>query len=339
MPLVEKNISLKPFNTFGIDVKANNFCQVFSEEALKALTEQEEFKQPILWLGGGSNMLLTDDFKGLVVKISLNGTEIDSQSEKEAIVAVGAGENWHEFVLWSLKQNLGGLENLSLIPGNVGTAPIQNIGAYGVELKDVFHNLEALDLKTGKVETFTKSQCEFGYRDSIFKRKEKGRYVIQKVRFKLTPESEYQTNTSYGAIEDEIKNLKKETSIHSISEAVINIRRRKLPDPKEIGNSGSFFKNPIVDRYKMEELWARFPKIVTYELSKYEYKLAAGWLIENDGWKGYREGDAGIHQNQALVLVNYGKAKGSDIQSLSKAIQASVFRNFGVKLEAEVNII
>ncbi len=336
---IQKNISLKPYNTFGLDVTAKNFCSITSIEDLKSLATLPDFKAPKLWLGGGSNMLLTKDFNGLVVQIALKGISIEKQSEDQTIVSVGAGENWHSFVLWTIEQKLGGIENLSLIPGNVGTAPIQNIGAYGVELKDVFLDLQAYNLDTNEVETLTKEECKFGYRDSIFKGEAKGKYVILNVRFILTSEKHYVLNTSYGAIENELLEMQWKPSLETVSKAVIQIRQRKLPDPKEIGNSGSFFKNPVVDKEKMESLKSRFPKLVSYALSENEYKLAAGWLIEQDGWKGYRDGDAGVHQNQALVLVNYGTAKGVDIQNLSKAIQASVFRTFEVNLEAEVNII
>lgn len=336
---VQENVSLKNYNTFGIDVNAKLFCEVNSIEDLLELSEREEFAGRKLILGGGSNVLLTHDFNGLVVLVALKGIDIKSSSGSKVLVSAMAGENWHEFVLWTLEQGLGGIENLSLIPGNIGTAPMQNIGAYGVELKDVFHSLEAFNIESKQVETFSNSQCEFGYRESIFKRSKKGKYIITKVNLELSPEDNYETNTSYGAITAELESLGKSPNIHSVSEAVINIRNRKLPNPKEIGNAGSFFKNPVVDRYKMEELWGRFPKIVSYELSKMEYKVAAGWLIEYDGWKGYTEGPAGIHKNQALVLVNHGGASGSQIESLSKAIRASIFRTFGIKLETEVNII
>jgi len=333
-----ENISLKPYNTFGIDAKAKLFFEVTSVDELLWITQQEVFKNSPLILGGGSNILLTGDYDGLVVKLDLKGRKIESARGDRTIVSAMAGENWHRFVLWTLDQNLGGLENLSLIPGNVGTAPIQNIGAYGVELKDTFHHLEALNLKTGNVEELNASDCQFGYRNSVFKNEAKGQYIITKVYFELS-NKEHKLNTGYGAIEQELKRLDEEKSIHSISKAVINIRQSKLPDPAEIGNSGSFFKNPVLSNSTVQKIKAKHPELVTYPVDNEHSKVAAGWLIERDGWKGKRFGDAGVHAKQALVLVNYGNAKGSEIRALAEQIKASVFRNFGVSLEAEVNII
>ena len=336
---IQHNISLKPYNTFGLDVNAKDFCEVTSIEELLELRTLAEFDQAKLWLGGGSNILLTRNFNGLVIKISIKGRELISRTDSSAKVAAYAGENWHNFVQWTLENKLGGIENLSLIPGNVGTAPMQNIGAYGVEIKDVFHSLEALNLESGKLETFTNKQCRFGYRESIFKNKLKGKYVIVKVLFDLTPEEKHILNTSYGAIEEELKTHNLTPSIHTVSQAVINIRKSKLPDPNDIGNAGSFFKNPVVDLYKLEDLRKSFSDLKFYKLSDMEFKIPAGWLIEYNGWKGYKEEDVGVHNKQALVLVNHGKAKGYQIESLSKAIRASIFNTFGIKLETEVNII
>ncbi len=340
MITIRENVSLKPFNTFGIDVKGRYFTEAHSTEDLHDILDHKLFGSvPVLWMGGGSNILLVADFEGWVVRLNLLGKKQESEENGKMIVSANAGENWHQFVQWTLQQKLGGLENLSLIPGNVGTAPMQNIGAYGVEIKDTFLKLEALNIENGELETFDRKQCAFGYRESVFKRSLKGKYIITKVYFALTPEDFHKVNTQYGAIEDELQRMGKTSSIHSVSEAVIAIRSSKLPNPREIGNSGSFFKNPVVTSEQAEELKKAYPDIVAYPVSDTEVKLAAGWLIEKAGWKGYRKGDAGVHQKQALVLVNYGNASGREIVALSKEIQASVFHTFGVPLEAEVNII
>lgn len=336
---IQNNISLKKFNTFGIDVLAAHFCEITSIEDLHQVRNTKYFQGPKLILGGGSNILLTQNFNGLIVHANLKGIQLESTGPEGTIVSAMAGENWHQFVLWTLENNLGGIENLSYIPGNCGTAPMQNIGAYGVEIKDVFHSLDALDLATGEIVNFSKEDCQFGYRESIFKRSGKGRYLILKIYLNLKAENEHILSTSYGAIKDELLALGKEANIHSVSEAVINIRKRKLPNPQEIGNSGSFFKNPVVSAQKLAVLKKEFPEIVNFPLENGMHKLAAGWLIEKAGWKGYRKGDAGVHKNQALVLVNYGNALGSDIQKLSKEIRASIFRTFDLELETEVNII
>tara|TARA_R110002072_G_scaffold15884_13_gene63118 strand:- start:1452 stop:2468 length:1017 start_codon:yes stop_codon:yes gene_type:complete len=336
---IQNNISLKKFNTFGIDVLAAHFCEITSIEDLHQVRNTKYFQGPKLILGGGSNILLTQNFNGLIVHANLKGIQLESTGPEGTIVSAMAGENWHQFVLWTLENNLGGIENLSYIPGNCGTAPMQNIGAYGVEIKDVFHSLDALDLATGEIVNFSKEDCQFGYRESIFKRSGKGKYLILKIYLNLKAENEHILSTSYGAIKDELLALGKEANIHSVSEAVINIRKRKLPNPQEIGNSGSFFKNPVVSAQKLAVLKKEFPEIVNYPLENGMHKLAAGWLIEKAGWKGYRKGDAGVHKNQALVLVNYGNALGSDIQKLSKEIRASIFRTFDLELETEVNII
>lgn len=334
---IQENKSLKPYNTFGIDVKARYFAEARSIDDLREVLSKYKHENTLL-LGGGSNMLLTKDFDGLVLKVSLEGKEIIERNEQSALVSAMAGENWHDFVLWTLEQNLGGLENMSLIPGNVGTAPIQNIGAYGVELKDSFVKLEALELSSGELKEFNREDCKFDYRSSYFKYEGKGQFIITKVWFRLTA-ADHALNTSYGAIEAELKQLEGTPDIHSVSKAVINIRRRKLPDPAEIGNSGSFFKNPTVDAGQYRTLKTKHPELVAYELPGNQFKLAAGWLIEQAGWKGYRKGDAGVHRNQALVLVNYENASGSEIKELAMAIKESVFRTFAVDLEAEVNII
>jgi UDP-N-acetylmuramate dehydrogenase len=332
---IQKDISLLPYNSFHLDVKADEFIPVQSADELQEILNRGI--KPALILGGGSNLLLTKDVRGLVLKIEIGGIDEVKEDHLHIYVRVGAGENWHSFVQYSMKKDWGGLENLSLIPGNVGTAPIQNIGAYGVELKDVFFELEAYDRKEQKVFAFGVNDCRFGYRDSIFKSIEKGRYIILNVTFILNKNPVL--HTSYGAIREELK----KSGIHSptiqdVSQAVIKIRQSKLPDPNEIGNAGSFFKNPVVDQATFLFLSDKYPDMPSYPHEDQSVKLAAGWLIEQCGWKGYRKGDAGVHKNQALVLVNYGHATGAEILALSEKIQASVLKKFGVELEPEVNI-
>lgn len=289
-------------------------------------------------INGGSNMLLTHDFDGLVLKLNLKGIEIVSEDENLVKVKVNAGENWHEFVQWTLENDFGGLENLSLIPGNCGTAPIQNIGAYGVEIKDVMSELSALHIATAEVRVFTNEECKFDYRESVFKNELKGQYILLDVTFRLT-KNNHKLNTSYGAIQSELDKLNiRNPTIRDISRAVINIRQSKLPDPKEIGNSGSFFKNPVISRSQFEKLQKQYPDISGY-ISGDEVKVAAGWLIENAGWKGKRFGDAGVHEKQALVLVNYGSATGQEIYDLSQRILDDILEKFGIQLEREVNIL
>lgn len=331
------NISLKPYNTFGIDVKARNFVEVTSVEELRE-TLTNMYASELFILGGGSNMLLTKDVEKTVVHINLKGREIVEETEDEVVLQAMAGENWHEFVRYCISKNMGGLENLSLIPGNVGTAPIQNIGAYGVEIKDSFESCTAMDLQTLELMTFSREDCKFGYRDSIFKNEAKGRYIITSVNFRLRKRN-HKLNTSYGSIDQylEEKGVNNPT-IGDISEAVINIRESKLPNPKELGNSGSFFKNPVVSIEKLKELQAQFPEIPFYAVDENLVKVPAGWLIERAGLKGYREGDAGVHTKQALVLVNYGSATGKEILALSKKIQKKVEEMFGIEIQPEVNI-
>jgi len=332
------NISLKQYNTFGIDVKAKHFVSVKSVEELKSVLNLEAFPEKFI-LGGGSNMLLTKDVDVLVIHLDLKNIEITSKNEDTVIVKVATGENWHDFVLWCLEHNFGGIENLSLIPGNVGATPIQNIGAYGVELKDVFVSCEALHINTQKVRIFTKEECKFEYRNSIFKQDLKGKYVILNITLELTNKN-HKINTSYGAITEELKKMKVESpSIQDVSNAVITIRESKLPNPKVIGNSGSFFKNPIISKSHFNTLKINFPEIPSYSVSEENIKIPAGWLIEHLGFKGKRFGNYGVHNKQALVLVNYDDAKGEDIFKLSQLIQSSVKRIFDINLELEVNII
>lgn len=329
--------SLQALNTFGIAARARYFVEATTEAELREAFQLDI--TPQLILGGGSNMLLTQDFPGLVVKNNLLGKEIVEETETSAVVRVGAGENWHAFVRWALDQDLGGVENLSLIPGTVGAAPIQNIGAYGVELRDVFYKLEAMDIATGEIHTFTQMDCNFGYRDSVFKNELRGKYCITGVYLQLT-KTEHQINTSYGAIRDTLAaHGITEPTICDVSDAVIAIRSSKLPDPAQLGNSGSFFKNPEIESVHFEQLKQTFPHIVSYPGSDGKIKVPAGWLIEQCGWKGQRRGDAGCYDKQALVLVNYGTATGADIWQLAQEIANSVEEKFGIRLQPEVNVI
>ena len=337
--MIRHNVSLKPFNTFGMDVTASHFAAFESTDAITQILNEPGMRAlPLLVLGGGSNLLLTKNVTGLVLKNELRGISIVKAEGDTVYVRSAAGEVWHDFVLFTIAQNLGGVENLSLIPGSVGAAPMQNIGAYGVEVKDTFHELEAYEIATGKIRTFSLQECQFGYRESIFKQALKNQYIITSVTFRLTKNPTL--NTSYGAINDELKkqNISQPT-IRDVSNAVIAIRRSKLPDPKEIGNSGSFFKNPVVSKSHFEKLKLTFPEIPSYPVDSTSVKLAAGWLIERAGWKGKTLGNYGVHKMQALVLVNYGGAKGSEIYQLSEDILQSVKTLFGVELEREVNIL
>ena len=333
---IQENISLKAYNTFGIDVNAKRFIRVDSVYQLQQLLKVEK---DVFLISGGSNMLLTKDIDKLVVHIDIKGISIDKEDDNFVYLTVNAGENWHEFVLYCVAQNYGGLENLSLIPGNVGTCPIQNIGAYGVEVKDTITKLEAINIETTKLHTFSNEDCNFGYRNSIFKNKVKGEFVITSVAFKLTKQN-HNLNTSYGAIETELssKNIIN-PSLKDISNAVIAIRQTKLPDPKEIGNSGSFFKNPVITKSAFINLQKEYPNIPSYEISENEIKVPAGWLIETAGFKGKRFGDYGVHEKQALVLVNYNNASGKDIYTLAEEIQKHILNQFKIDLEIEVNII
>ena len=334
---IHENYSLRPYNTFGIDANAKLFNTFSSVDELEeSLMMYSQY--PVFILGGGSNILLTKDYEGVVLKNEIKGIEVMHEDEEHVYVKVGAGENWHQFVLYCINHNWAGVENLSLIPGNIGAAPIQNIGAYGVELDDVFWSLEAFHLKEKRIYTFTASDCEFGYRDSVFKNRYKDEFAILSVTFQLKKKPIF--HTSYGAITEELEKAGiKQVTIKAISDAVIKIRSSKLPDPKDIFNSGSFFKNPEISNEKYNELLPKFPGIIAYPLAKGTVKLAAGWMIEQCGWKGYRKGDIGVHAKQALVLVNYGNAKGKDIYDLSEEILQSVNKKFGVLLEREVNII
>lgn len=335
---IQQDFSLKRYNTFGIDAKAKFFVQVKTVQELRAILLSKEFTTKFI-LGGGSNMLLLTDVDALVIHIAIKGITVISEDEHHAIVKVMAGENWHEMVLWTIARNYGGLENMSLIPGNTGTAPVQNIGAYGVELKDNFVSCEALEKATDTLKTFTKEDCKFGYRESFFKNDGKDQYIITSVTFKLT-KTRHKLNTSYGSIEEELKkNGIKIPSIKDISNAVIAIRNSKLPNPKEIGNSGSFFKNPLVDQDTFQQFSKANPTAPFYKISESEYKIPAGWLIEQCGFKGKRFGDAGVHSKQALVLVNYGNATGAEIMDLATNIITEVEKKFNIRITPEVNLI
>lgn len=340
--MLQENISLKPFNSFSIDVMAQYFSEFNSSENLQIIIETIQKNknltpQPILILGGGSNILFTENFQGIVLKNNIQGIYLIREDEDYYFVQVAAGENWHQFVLHSLQQNWAGVENLSLIPGNVGASPMQNIGAYGVELKDVFYELTALHIVENKFCTFSKSDCEFGYRESVFKNQLKNQFIICSVTFKLKKKATI--NTTYGAIEQELQKMKiLSPNIQDVSNAVINIRNSKLPNPKIIGNAGSFFKNPSITFAQFEELKLQWPNISGYKNLNNTIKVAAGWLIEQCGWKGYRKNDIGCYDKQALVLVNYGNATGKEIYNLSEEIIQSVKTKFNITLSREINI-
>lgn len=338
--LIKENVSLKPYNTFGVEAIAKYFAVASNQDEVREILNwTKENNQKILLLSGGSNMLIVNDWDGLALKIEMHGIEIVESNEDEAIVKVNSAEVWNDFVQWCIERDLGGLENLSLIPGRAGTAPIQNIGAYGVEIKDTMTELTALEIATGQLRTFTNEQCKFGYRDSVFKNELKGQYLILDVSFKLTKKN-HKLHTEYGAIRNELAQMGIENpTIKDVAQVVIKIRQSKLPDPKKIGNSGSFFKNPIIDQKLFDELKLKFPKIVGYPSGDDKVKVAAGWLIENAGWKGKRFGDAGVHKDQALVLVNHGNATGKEIYDLSEKIIQDIFEKYNIHLEREVNVI
>jgi UDP-N-acetylmuramate dehydrogenase len=336
--IIEYNISLKHLNTFGIEVYAKEFVVIKSHQDLQALISQRDIsKEKFLIIGGGSNILFTKDFGGLLIKMEIEGVELVREDEKYVWIKAGAGLVWHDFVLYTIEKGWGGLENLSLIPGTVGASPIQNIGAYGVEVKDVIEDVMGIDLITTQTVAIKSNDCQFEYRSSIFKKEIKDKFLITEVVFKLSKRPKL--HVEYGAIRDELKkeNIEHPT-IKDVSNAVINIRRSKLPDPTVVGNAGSFFKNPVVDQQKLSELKSLVPSIVSYPFGD-QFKLAAGWLIEQAGWKGYRENNVGCHEKQALVLVNHGGATGAEILRLAQKIQHSVRQKFGVDLEMEVNLV
>lgn len=335
---IQENISLKPYNTFGIDKKARFFVVVkSSSELIEALKWGNEQNLIILILGGGSNILLTQDLDAFVIKIEITGINPDWESDEHVWIEVGAGELWHDLVLYAIENNWAGIENLSLIPGTVGASPMQNIGAYGVEIKDVFHCLKALNRLTYEIEEFEANQCRFGYRDSVFKNELKGLYIILSVTFKL--DKVPNLKLEYGDIKETLAKHNIETpTIKSVSDAVIEIRQSKLPDPKQIGNAGSFFKNPTISIEQYESLKTAYSTIPGYS-NEEGIKVPAAWLIEQCGWKGKRFGEVGVHEKHPLVLVNYGNGEGAAIRDLSIKIQKSVFDKFGMNLHPEVNFL
>lgn len=334
---VLRHFSLLPYNTFGLPAVAEYFTRVTGREGLAEALEFARSRS-LFVLGGGSNILFTRDVPGLTLRMEMSGTELVSEDADHYYIKAGAGVNWHTLVMHCVENGYAGIENLSLIPGSVGAGPMQNIGAYGVELKDVFHALEAVHIPTGEARIFTLSECEFDYRSSIFKTREKGNYIITSVTLRLRKQPEFQV--SYGAISQELEAMGVQTlSIRAISDAVIRIRRSKLPDPAEIGNAGSFFKNPVISAEQFRTLKAEFPDIASYPQPDGTVKIAAGWLIEKGGWKGKTLGNCGVHKNQALVLVNYGGATGAAIYQLSEDILRDIHQKFGIALEREVNIV
>ncbi|WP_282787215.1 UDP-N-acetylmuramate dehydrogenase [Flavobacterium croceum] len=335
---IQEHFPLKKYNTFGIEAFAKRYIKVTNLSELEHVLYTYK-SDKLFILGGGSNMLLTQDIDALVIHIDIKGKKVVEENEDYVWVEANAGENWHEFVVWCIDQNFGGLENMSLIPGNVGTTPVQNIGAYGTEIKDTFVRCTAMEIATQQLKTFSRDECHFSYRESIFKQEAKGKYIITSVVFKLT-KRHHNINVEYGDIKNQLasKHIENPT-IKDVSNAVIAIRESKLPNPKELGNSGSFFKNPIITKDHFNAVQQKFPDIKHFQVSDTLVKVPAGWLIEQAGYKGFRKGDAGVHKNQALVLVNYGNATGQDILNLSKEVQKAVLDKFDIAIEAEVNII
>jgi UDP-N-acetylmuramate dehydrogenase len=331
-------VSLKPFNTFGVDVKARLFAEAHDDDEVRqALAEAGRRDLPLLVVGGGSNLLLTGDIEALVLRMASRGLRVVADEGERVVVEAEAGEPWHPFVLWTLEQGLAGLENLSLIPGTVGAAPMQNIGAYGVEIKDVFVGLTALDRRNGELREFGLEECAFAYRDSLFKQ-QPGRWLILRVRFALSRKAALRLD--YGPVRQRLEQDDVEApTAMDVSRAICAIRREKLPDPAELGNAGSFFKNPVVPAEQAERIYALHADLVSYPAGEGRVKLAAGWLIERAGWKGFREGDAGVHRLQALVLVNYGAASGAQLLELARRIQQDILQRFGVALEIEPNVL
>jgi UDP-N-acetylmuramate dehydrogenase len=334
---IQKNISLKKYNTFGLDYTADCMMNIKTEKEAIALFKGEiSWKKPLLVMGSGSNILFTNDFKGSILRAEFGGIKIEEQTGDNVIVSAGAGVSWDNLVEWTVNNCFSGLENLSLIPGSVGASPVQNIGAYGIEVKDFIEKVKTISVSDGSIRLFNKAECEFGYRNSIFKKSEKGKYLVTRVYYKLIVKPVL--NLSYGSLKEEVDKLGSETLIN-VRQAVINIRKNKLPDPDVIGNAGSFFKNPVVTVAVASRLKKIYPLIPSYKDQSGLVKLAAGWMIDQCGWKGKRTGDAGVHEKQALVLVNYGKATGKEIYSLSEAIKKSVENKFGVELEREVEVV
>lgn len=335
--MLQRNVNLAPFTTFAVEAKTAYFASFTTIEELKKLLSEVKDRK-LLILGGGSNILFRNNFDGVTLHNKIQGISTVKEDENYIVLKVGAGEVWHDFVLYTLSKGWGGVENLSLIPGSVGASPMQNIGAYGVEIKDVFESLEAVEISSGELRTFSHEECQFGYRESVFKKSLKDKYVITSVSYRLSKHPVL--NTSYGAIENELKSMGiLHPTIQDVSKAVIAIRQSKLPDPKEIGNAGSFFKNPIISLSHFEKLKKEYPEIPSYKVSEVEVKVPAGWLIDKAGWRGKTIQNYGVHKKQALVLVNYGKASGEDIYELSEKIIKDIQLRYGILLEREVNII
>jgi UDP-N-acetylmuramate dehydrogenase len=334
---IDENVSLKTYNTFGLDYKADRIIHADSiSETYELFRKQDSLKKPLLVLGGGSNLLFTEDFKGTIIHPRFNGINAESASGDDVLVSAGAGVNWDDLVDWTVSKGLSGLENLSFIPGNVGASPVQNIGAYGVEVRELIEKVETIDIRNGSQQLFSNSECEFGYRNSIFKKKEKGNYLVTRVWFRLKTVPDLKLN--YGSLADELSRMGG-YSPENVRQAVINVRRNKLPDPAIIGNAGSFFKNPVITEAEAEKLKSKYGKMPFYIEKPGYVKLAAGWLIEQCGWKGKKDGNVGVHEKQALVIVNHGHASGREIYNLSEKIRRSVFEKFGTELEREVEVI
>lgn len=336
---IHSDVSLKPFNTFGIDVKAQYYAEIDSVVSLQKLLNTPQAKNlPHFILGGGSNVLFTEDLASLIIRIRIPGIKIIDENSDHVWLQVGAGENWHQLVMYCVEQNWGGIENLSLIPGTVGAAPIQNIGAYGVELKDVLEEVHAVRIEDGTTHLFNNTQCHFGYRDSIFKNAQQNKFIICSITLRVDKNPHF--NLSYGAIAAMIKTMHGDNpTLKAVSDAVIQIRRNKLPDPQEIGNAGSFFKNPEISADFFHQLQHKHPDIPHFVVDKNRVKIPAGWLIEQCGWKGKRCGNSGVYPKQALVLVNYGQATGLEIKRLAEQIKTSVYEKFTINLMTEVNIL
>ena len=336
MNKISSNFSLKDYNTFNINVKSDKFISINSEDQLIDFLSQHKEEENIFFLGGGSNVLFSKDYNGTIIHISIKGKKIIEELDDKIIIEVSSGENWHDFVKWSIDNNYGGIENLSLIPGNVGAAPIQNIGAYGVELKDVFDSCRVLSIDSNEIKIFNKDECNFNYRSSVFKSEKKNKYVILSIRLKLTKEP-HSYNLSYESLRERFND--KDINLSNISREIIKIRESKLPDPKKIGNCGSFFKNPFIESEKLDILLEKYPKLPYHKGENGLYKIPAAWLIEKMGFKKKSLGDAGVYINQPLVIVNNGNATGSDILNFANSIKKSVKENFNIDLEEEVNIL
>lgn len=335
--MIYKNISLKNYNTFGLDYKASTLIKIKTEEdAISVLHESKSLKRPLLILGGGSNILFTADFDGIIIHSGIGGIRVEEKTPEYVIVSAGSGINWDEFVEWSVSNGNSGIENLSLIPGLTGASPIQNIGAYGVEVKDVIEKVRAVSIDDCSIREFSNRECQFGYRNSIFKQEYKGKFLVTRVFFRLRTSPEYRLN--YGSLNAEISKLG-ELCLRNVRQAVINIRRSKLPDPQITGNAGSFFKNPVIASTYADILQEKYPLMPFYPEATGKTKIAAGWLIEQCGWKGKKSGSAAVHENQALVLINTGNASGKDIYDLSEKIKQSVYEKFNVELDREVEIV